>query len=352
MNRHGSGGDAPVGPIKEDDALTILVTGAAGFIGMAVADRLLADGRAVIGIDNRNDYYQVSLKRDRIAALEQRHGKLFTFAELDFADMPALQALLADHPIEAIVHLGAQAGVRYSLINPHAYVRSNLAGHVNMLELARERRVRHLVYASSSSVYGGNESLPFRVEDRTDHPVSLYAATKRADELMSETYAHLFRVPMTGLRFFTVYGPWGRPDMAMWIFTQKILAGEAIPVFNHGRMQRDFTYIDDIVAGVIGCLDSPPGDDGALKAGGSRAPHRLYNIGNNRPEELMHLIAVLEEAVGRKAQLDFQPMQPGDVPATFADISAIAQDIGFAPTTGIESGVPRFVNWYRDYHRL
>ncbi|WP_031295417.1 NAD-dependent epimerase/dehydratase family protein [Sphingobium ummariense] len=330
--------------------MTILVTGAAGFIGMHVADRLLAAGSAVVGIDNMNDYYAVSLKRDRIAALSERHGKLFTFLELDFADMGALQAALADQTIESIVHLGAQAGVRYSLINPHAYVRSNLAGHVNMLELARERRVRHLVYASSSSVYGGNDSLPFRVEDRADHPVSLYAATKRADELMSETYAHLFRIPMTGLRFFTVYGPWGRPDMAMWIFTSKILRGEPIPVFNHGRMQRDFTYIDDIVSGILGCLASPPPDDGSPKAGGSRAPHRLYNIGNNRPEELMHLIAVLEDACGRKAEVDFQPMQPGDVHATFADIGAIADDIGFAPTMGIEQGVPRFVSWYRAYH--
>ncbi|MEC9016513.1 MAG: NAD-dependent epimerase/dehydratase family protein, partial [Pseudomonadota bacterium] len=248
--------------------MTILVTGAAGFIGMHVADRLMGQGHAVVGIDNLNDYYPVALKQARLNLLRERHGKLFTFHELDFADMAAVQAALADQVIEAIVHLGAQAGVRYSLVNPHAYVRSNLSGHVNMLELARERHVRHLVYASSSSVYGGNESLPFRVEDRVDHPVSLYAATKRADELMSETYAHLFRIPMTGLRFFTVYGPWGRPDMAMWIFTSRILAGEPIPVFNHGRMQRDFTYIDDIVDGVIGCLDHPPTDDGALKAGG------------------------------------------------------------------------------------
>ena len=330
--------------------MTILVTGAAGFIGMHVADRLMAQGHAVVGIDNLNDYYPVSLKRARLDSLSAAHGKLFTFHELDFADMDAVNATLHDQVIESIVHLGAQAGVRYSLINPHAYVRSNLAGHVNILELARERRVRHLVYASSSSVYGGNDTLPFRVEDRADHPVSLYAATKRADELMSETYAHLFRIPMTGLRFFTVYGPWGRPDMAMWIFTSKILAGQPIPVFNHGRMQRDFTYIDDIVSGILGCLDHPPADDGALKAGGSRAPHRLYNIGNNRPEELMHLIAVLEDAIGIKAQIDFQPIQPGDVHATFADISAIARDIGFAPSVGIESGVPRFVQWYRDYH--
>ncbi|QGP77879.1 NAD-dependent epimerase/dehydratase family protein [Sphingobium sp. CAP-1] len=330
--------------------MTILVTGVAGFIGMQVADRLLAQGHAVVGIDNMNDYYSVSLKRDRIAALQAAHGGLFTFHELDFADMDAMRAALHDQIIESIVHLGAQAGVRYSLINPDAYVRANLVGHVNILELARERRVRHLVYASSSSVYGGNDILPFRVEDRADHPISLYAATKRADELMSETYAHLFRIPMTGLRFFTVYGPWGRPDMAMWIFTSKILAGQPIPVFNHGRMQRDFTYIDDIVTGVVACLERPPADDGAAKPGGSRAPHRLYNIGNNRPEELMHLIAVLEDALGRKADIDFQPMQPGDVHSTYADISAIAQDIGFAPATAIESGVPRFVDWYRSYH--
>lgn len=332
--------------------MTILITGAAGFIGMHVADRLMAQGHAVVGVDNMNDYYPVSLKQARLAMLQAAHGKLFTFHELDFADLDALHGALADQTIEAIVHLGAQAGVRYSLVNPHAYVRSNLAGHVNMLELARERRVRHFVYASSSSVYGGNDSLPFRVEDRADHPVSLYAATKRANELMSETYAHLFRIPMTGLRFFTVYGPWGRPDMAMWIFTAKILAGEPIQVFNHGRMQRDFTYIDDIVTGILGCFDHPPADDGALKAGGSRAPHRLYNIGNNKPEELMHLIAVLEDALGRKAEIQFQPMQPGDVPATFADISAISRDIGFAPTTAIELGVPRFVRWYRDYHGI
>jgi UDP-glucuronate 4-epimerase len=334
----------------EIDCMTILVTGAAGFIGMAVSDRLLLQGHAVVGVDNMNDYYPVSLKRDRIATLQKAHGSLFHFLELDFADADAVKAALADQPIEAIVHLGAQAGVRYSLVNPLAYVRSNLAGHVNMLELARERRVRHMVYASSSSVYGGNETLPFSVDDRADHPVSLYAATKRADELMSETYAHLFRIPMTGLRFFTVYGPWGRPDMAMWIFTSKILAGQPIPVFNHGRMKRDFTFIDDIVSGVVGCLDRPPVDDGAIKAGGSRGPHSVYNIGNNRPEELMHVISVLQDALGRKAVIDFQPIQPGDVPATYADITAINRDIGFEPTTGIESGIPQFVQWYRDYH--
>ncbi len=327
----------------------VLVTGVAGFIGMHVARALAASGRAVIGIDNLNDYYPVSLKRDRLALLKETHPSLFTFLEVDFADAALLDRQLRDIPFSSIIHLGAQAGVRYSIQNPQAYVQSNLVGHVNMLELARARQLRHLVYASSSSVYGGNESLPFRVEDRADHPVSLYAATKRADELLSESYAHLYRLPQTGLRFFTVYGPWGRPDMAMWLFTRAILAGDPIAVFNHGKMQRDFTYIDDIVAGVIAAHDNPPEDDGAVKAGGSRSPHRLYNIGNNRPEELMRLIALIEQACGRKAVLDFQPMQAGDVHATYADISAISADVGFAPTTALEAGVPRFVDWYRGY---
>jgi UDP-glucuronate 4-epimerase len=329
--------------------MTILVTGVAGFIGMQVADALMASGRAVIGIDNMNNYYAVRLKQDRIARLQSVHGGLFTFLECDFADNAALLAALEAYQIESIIHLGAQAGVRYSIENPHAYVHSNLVGHVNILELARHRQVRHLVYASSSSVYGGNDSLPFRVEDRADHPVSLYAATKKADELMSETYAHLYRAPQTGLRFFTVYGPWGRPDMAMWIFTRKILAGETISVFNHGKMQRDFTFIDDIVRGVIAAHDNPPLDDGAEKAGGSRSPHRLYNIGNHRSEELMRLVEVIEDACGKKAVVDLLPMQPGDVPATYADISAISSDLGFAPTTSIEDGVPLFVSWYRQY---
>lgn len=316
---------------------------------MHVADVLLASGRAVLGIDNLNDYYAVQLKRDRVAHLAERHGGLFAFRECDFADLAALHNAVDGHGVTSIIHLGAQAGVRYSIENPHAYVQSNLVGHVNMLELARQRSVAHLVYASSSSVYGGNASLPFRVEDRADHPVSLYAATKKADELMSETYAHLYRIPQTGLRFFTVYGPWGRPDMAMWIFTKKILAGAPIPVFNHGKMQRDFTYIDDIVSGVIAAHDHPPADDGAEKAGGSRSPHRIYNIGNHRSEELMRLIEVIQDACGKKAVIDMRPMQPGDVPATYADITAIAGDLGFAPTTSIEEGVPRFVSWYRRY---
>ncbi|MBN8485338.1 MAG: GDP-mannose 4,6-dehydratase [Sphingomonadales bacterium] len=332
--------------------MRVLVTGAAGFIGYALAQHLLARGDVVVGVDNLNDYYQVSLKRDRLAALAGAGGNRFTFHHLDFSDMAALDAALAGQPIDRIVHLGAQAGVRYSLENPQAYVQSNLAGHVNLLELARHRQVEHMVYASSSSVYGGNAKLPFAVEDRTDHPVSLYAATKRADELMSETYAHLFRLPLTGLRFFTVYGPWGRPDMMMWKFTQAILAGAPIPVFNHGDMYRDFTYIDDIIAGVVACLDHPPADDGAQKAGGSVKPHALYNIGNSRSEQLMKVIGLLEEACGRKAELDMLPMQPGDVHKTYADISAISRELGYAPTTAIEEGVPSFVRWYREYHRI
>ncbi len=332
--------------------MRVLVTGAAGFIGYALAQHLLARGDVVVGVDNLNDYYQVSLKRDRLAALAGAGGNRFTFHHLDFSDMAALDAALAGQPIDRIVHLGAQAGVRYSLENPQAYVQSNLAGHVNLLELARHRQVEHMVYASSSSVYGGNAKLPFAVEDRTDHPVSLYAATKRADELMSETYAHLFRLPLTGLRFFTVYGPWGRPDMMMWKFTQAILAGAPIPVFNHGDMYRDFTYIDDIIAGVVACLDHPPADDGAQKAGGSVKPHALYNIGNSRSEPLMKVIGLLEVACGRKAELDMLPMQPGDVHKTYADISAISRELGYAPTTAIEEGVPSFVRWYREYHRI
>ena len=332
--------------------MTTLVTGAAGFIGYHVSARLLERGEAVIGIDNVNDYYSVKLKRDRIAAQQARHGDRFRFVEVDFADSRALGEALDGAGFDGIVHLGAQAGVRYSIENPHAYVSSNLVGHLNLLELARRRRSPHLVYASSSSVYGGNETLPFRVEDRVDHPLSLYAATKKADELMSETYAHLYRLPQTGLRFFTVYGPWGRPDMAMWLFTRAILAGEPIDVFGEGNMRRDFTYIDDIVTGVVAALDNPPPDDGAETAGGSKAPHRLYNIGNNRSEELTRMIALIEEACGKKAERRLLPMQPGDVRDTYADISAIHRDLGFKPTTSIDEGVPRFVEWYREYHGI
>ena len=330
--------------------MAILVTGAAGFIGAAVAERLLARGDGVIGLDNLNDYYPVSLKEARRDRLLGVHGERFTFLHRDFADMAALEGALANVEIDAIVHLGAQPGVRYSIEHPHAYAHSNLVGHLNMLELARRRGVRHMVYASSSSVYGMNAKVPFSVEDRVDHPISLYAATKKADELMSETYAHLYRIPLTGLRFFTVYGPWGRPDMMVWSFTEKILAGEPIPIFNNGEMWRDFTYIDDIVAGVIACLDGPPADDGAAKAGGSVAPHALYNIGNNRCERLLGVIEVLEAACGRIARREFLPMQPGDVLRTYADIDAISRDHGYAPTTTVAQGVPRFVEWYKAYH--
>jgi UDP-glucuronate 4-epimerase len=330
--------------------MKILITGAAGFIGMTLGLQLLARGDEVVGIDNLNDYYSVQLKRDRLARLVAAGGDRFRFEQVDFADMAALTAALANHDFDRIVHLGAQAGVRYSIENPHAYVSANLVGHLNMLEVARHRGVEHMVYASSSSVYGGNDKLPFSVDDRVDHPLSLYAATKKADELMSETYAHLYRLPLTGLRFFTVYGPWGRPDMAMWIFTRKILAGEPIEVFNHGDMWRDFTYVDDIVAGVIACLDNPPADDGNAKAGGSIKPHRLYNIGNHQCEHLMRLIDIIEGECGRTAERLMLPMQAGDVRQTFADIDAISRDLGYAPTTTIDTGVPKFVRWYRDYH--
>ena len=330
--------------------MAILVTGAAGFIGAALSEKLLARGEEVVGIDNLNDYYQVSLKQTRRDRLRSAGGERFTFYEIDFADMALLSEKLARHDIKRIVHLGAQAGVRYSIENPHAYVQSNLVGHVNMLEIARHAQVENMVYASSSSVYGGNTKMPFAVEDRADHPVSLYAATKRADELMSETYAHLYRLPLTGLRFFTVYGPWGRPDMALWKFTDRILRGDPIQVYNHGDMYRDFTYIDDIVAGVIACLDNAPADDGKEKAGGSVKPHALYNIGNHKSEHLMRLIEVLEEAGGTKAELEMMPMQPGDVHKTFADIDAIQRDLGYEPTTSIEVGIPKFVDWYREYH--
>ncbi|MEM8695592.1 MAG: NAD-dependent epimerase/dehydratase family protein [Pseudomonadota bacterium] len=327
--------------------MAVLVTGAAGFIGMHLCRRLLARGEQVVGIDNLNDYYSVQLKKDRLATLDLDD---FTFEKVDFANHTALEKSLSGKHFDRIVHLGAQAGVRYSLTHPRAYIEANIMGHLNLMEVARDRQTAHMVYASSSSVYGGNETFPFRVEDRVDQPVSLYAATKKSDELMSETYAHLYRLPMTGLRFFTVYGPWGRPDMAMWLFTKAILADEPIAVFNHGKMRRDFTYIDDIVTGVIAALDNPPADDGEEKAGGSTKPHALYNIGNNRSEELSHMIDVLEDALGKKADRDLQPIQPGDVPATAADISAIQNDLGFEPSTTIEVGIPKFVDWYRRYH--
>jgi UDP-glucuronate 4-epimerase len=332
--------------------MAVLVTGAAGFIGAATSRVLLDRGDEVVGIDNLNDYYDPTLKQARLRNLQQHFGNRFRFERVNFADADELKRVTDTFDVNGIVHLGAQAGVRYSLENPQAYVQSNLVGHVNMLELARARQPRHMVYASSSSVYGGNKSLPFRVEDRVDHPLSLYAATKKADELLSESYSSLYRLPLTGLRFFTVYGPWGRPDMAMWIFVKALYAGEPLPLFNGGEMRRDFTYVDDIVRGVVACLDGPPENDGRVKAGGSISPHALYNIGNSRSEDLMRVVELLEQETGRKALLDPKPMQVGDVRETFADISAIERDHGFKPATSIDEGVPRFVKWYREYHGL
>lgn len=322
--------------------MSILVTGAAGFIGYHTAQRLLARGEEVIGIDNVNDYYSVALKRARLARLQSQPG--FTLHEIDLADRDAFAATAkAMTGVRRVVHLAAQAGVRYSLDHPFAYVDANLVGHMSILELCRHLDgFEHLVYASSSSVYGGNTKLPFAVEDRTDSPVSLYAATKKANEHMSYCYSHLYGMPQTGLRFFTVYGPWGRPDMALYIFTKAITEGRPIHVFNHGDMMRDFTYVDDIVTGVVASLDNPtPSDKGA--------PHRIYNIGNNNSEPLMRLIGILEDALGMKAETIMEPMQMGDVKETYADISAISRDLGFKPTTPIDVGVPRFVEWYRDY---
>ena len=332
--------------------MAVLVTGVAGFIGSWTARALLERGEEVIGLDNINDYYDPALKRARLQNLSGQFHNRFRFEQIDFSDAAALARVSDTHDFDRIVHLGAQAGVRYSLENPQAYVQSNLVGHCIMLELARQRGSSHFVYASSSSVYGGNKSLPFRVEDRVDQPLSLYAATKKSDELLTESYANIFRLPATGLRFFTVYGPWGRPDMAMWIFTKALFAGEPLPLYNGGDMRRDFTYVDDIVRGVVASLDSPPADDGSIKAGGSIGPHALYNIGNSRSEDLMRVIELLEQATGRKALLDPQPLQPGDVKDTFADISAIERDLGFTPMTTIDEGVPRFVDWYREYHRI
>ncbi|MEX2643749.1 MAG: NAD-dependent epimerase/dehydratase family protein [Acetobacterales bacterium] len=325
--------------------MTVLVTGAAGFIGFHVSRLLLDRGETVVGVDNLNSYYDVSLKHARLAELNPHER--FVFHQADIADRDAMEAIRRQHPdIDRAVHLAAQAGVRHSLTDPFAYAHSNLIGHLVILEMCRAiEGFRHLVYASSSSVYGANTRMPFSIEDRVDSPVSLYGATKRADELMSYSYSHLYAIPATGLRFFTVYGPWGRPDMAAYIFTRKIIAGEPLEVFNGGDMKRDFTYIDDIVQGVVNCLDRPPAADEA-------APHRVYNIGNHRSEPLMRFIGLLEQAIGRKAEVVFKPMQPGDVKETYADIEALRQDIGFEPSTPIDEGLPRFVEWYRRYHRL
>jgi UDP-glucuronate 4-epimerase len=326
--------------------MTILVTGAAGFIGFHVAMALLRRGEAVVGVDSVNDYYDVRLKEARLAELRKLKG--FAFEKVELAERGAFAAVLDRHPgVDRVAHLAAQAGVRYSLINPHAYVSSNIVGQLEVLEACRRASgFKHLVFASSSSVYGGNTKLPFAVEDPVDTPQSLYAASKKADELMGYCYSHLYRIPMSGLRFFTVYGPWGRPDMAAWIFTEAILAGKPISLFNHGKMRRDFTYIDDIVAGVLACLAKPPADSGG------EPPFRIYNLGNHRSEELERFVQVLETAIGVKAVRTLLPMQPGDVPATYADIEASRRDFGFEPKTGIDEGLPRFVAWYRQYHKI
>ena len=325
---------------------TILVTGAAGFIGFHVARRLLAEGCTVVGLDNLNDYYEPALKKARLDLLlgERR----FSFERTDLADRAAMARLFAMHKFTRVVHLAAQAGVRYSIDHPHAYVDANLEGFVNVLEGCRHHGCGHLVYASSSSVYGANTKQPFSVEDKTDHPVSLYAATKKANELIAHSYSHLYRLPVTGLRFFTIYGPWGRPDMAYFIFTKAILAGTPIKLFNHGNMRRDFTYVDDVTSAIMRLIDQAPRDAGQ-SAG---APARVYNVGNNHPEELTHLVAVLERELGRAAVTEMLPMQPGDVTETLADVTELMRDTGFRPQTSIEDGLRNFVAWYRDHYRI
>jgi UDP-glucuronate 4-epimerase len=333
--------------------MKVLVTGAAGFIGAALSERLLARGDEVVGVDNLNDYYDVTLKEARLAKLTPQAG--FRHVKLDIADGPAMAELFADSRPDRVVNLAAQAGVRYSLENPMAYVETNLVGFGNILEGCRHNGVEHLVYASSSSVYGANTRVPFSVHDNVDHPVSMYAATKKANELMAHTYSHLYRLPTTGLRFFTVYGPWGRPDMALFLFTRNILAGKPIDVFNYGRHRRDFTYIDDIVEGVIRVLDQPatpdPGWSGdAPDSATSNAPYRLYNIGNNNWVELGRYIEVLEDCLGRKAERNLLPLQPGDVPDTYADVTELVQDLDYRPNTPVEEGVRRFVDWYKSFY--
>jgi UDP-glucuronate 4-epimerase len=336
-------------------ARKILVTGAAGFIGFHLSKRLLAAGEQVVGLDNLNAYYSVQLKQDRLHQLESLPGFRFVRAALE--DRGAIEQLFAQERFDVVVNLAAQAGVRYSLENPHAYIDSNIGGFINILEGCRHTGVQHLVYASSSSVYGANTTMPFSVHHNVDHPVSLYAATKKANELMAHTYSSLYGLPTTGLRFFTVYGPWGRPDMALFLFTKAILDGTPIDVFNHGKMQRDFTYVDDIVEGLRRLIDTVPTGNpawtGALPdPGTSYAPYRIYNIGNNSPVELMRFIEVLEECLGRKATKNMLPIQAGDVPATFADVDDLMRDVGFRPATTIEDGISRFVRWYRDYFKV
>ena len=333
----------------------VLVTGAAGFIGFHVAQRLLSSGREVVGLDIVNDYYDPKLKEARLDILKRQPG--FTFVKLNLADRPAIKSLFERYRFAIVVHLAAQAGVRYSLQNPHAYVDANIEGFVNILEGCRHTGCKHLLFASSSSVYGANTKLPFSVQDNVDHPISLYAASKKANELMAHAYSHLYRIPATGLRFFTVYGPWGRPDMAMFIFAKAIIEGTPIRLFNHGNMRRDFTYVGDVAEAIVRLMDRPPqgnpdwsGDtpDPATSA----APWRIYNIGNNNPEALLHVVALLEKEFGRTAAKEMLPMQPGDVPATYADVDDLVRDIGFRPSTKIEQGIAQFAKWYRDYHKL
>ncbi|WP_017714779.1 NAD-dependent epimerase [Kamptonema formosum] len=333
----------------------ILVTGAAGFIGFHLSQRLLAGGNEVVGLDNLNDYYDVSLKKNRLAQLEGKPG--FSFHLLDLADRAGMEKLFSEQRFDVAVNLAAQAGVRYSLKNPHAYTDSNLVGFANILEGCRHSGVKHLVFASSSSVYGANTKIPFSVHDNVDRPVSLYAATKKANELMAHSYSHLYGLPATGLRFFTVYGPWGRPDMALFLFTQAILAGKPIDVFGFGQMRRDFTYIDDIIEGVVRVVDKIPETNPAPSgdtpdSGTSNAPYKIYNIGNNQPIDLMHFIEVLENCLGVKAEKNMLPLQPGDLPVTYADISDLVRDVGFQPSTPIELGIERFVAWYRSYYNV
>ncbi|MGZ6148197.1 MAG: NAD-dependent epimerase [Vulcanimicrobiaceae bacterium] len=333
----------------------VLVTGAAGFIGFHVAQHLLSGGREVVGLDIVNDYYDPKLKEARLDILKRQSN--FTFVKLDLANRAATKSLFAQHRFPVVIHLAAQAGVRYSLQNPHAYVDANIEGFINVLEGCRHNDCKHLLFASSSSVYGANTKLPFSVQDNVDHPISLYAASKKANELMAHAYSHLYRIPATGLRFFTVYGPWGRPDMAMFIFAKAILDGTPIKLFNHGNMRRDFTYIDDVSEAVVRLMDRPPHGNREWSGdkpdpASSAAPWKIYNVGNNRPEELLHVVSLLEKEFGRTAAKEMLPMQPGDVSATYADVEDLARDIGFRPATRIEDGIGRFAKWYREYQRI
>jgi UDP-glucuronate 4-epimerase len=333
----------------------VLVTGAAGFIGFHVAQRLLSAGREVVGLDVVNDYYDRKLKEARLEIL--RHHSSFSFVKQDLADRTSTKLLFERHRFPVVIHLAAQAGVRYSLENPHAYIDANIEGFINVLEGCRHNGCKHLLFASSSSVYGANTRLPLSVQDNVDHPISLYAASKKANELMAHAYSHLYRIPATGLRFFTVYGPWGRPDMAMFIFAKAILAGSPIKLFNHGNMRRDFTYVDDVSEAIVRLMDRPPQGNPDWSGqkpdpATSAAPWKIYNIGNNNPEELMHVVSLLEKEFGRTAAKEMLPMQPGDVPATYADVEGLARDIGFRPATKIDDGIARFAKWYRDYHNL